>query len=136
MNDERTKQEQAQEQEVPKAIPMEEQIRTRIILSIQDDIDRLEGYAARMKRMPDGQGSRSYCQAIESIAAIKVKAETSLIQIEMAAKTAAVAAQIGNMVRGQKGAGTPGEKTPGPNIRDLANKVASPGAPAKSQKTD
>ncbi len=133
MSDEKTKQEQGQEQELPKAIPMEDQIRARIMLSVQDDIDRLEGYAARMKRMPDGQGSRSYCQAIESIAAIKVKAETYLVQIEMAAKTAAVAAQFSNMMRGQKEPTPPDGKPPKPSTRDLANKVASPGASAKSQ---
>ena len=111
MNDEK-KTEKKPEQPAP-----EEVLRQRINASVTGELSRLEVFAAKCMTEGNNQG---YAAAVESMAGIKMRCEVYCIQVEMAAKTAALASAVGGMMRqgpSPAGVGGPGQ----PQGRDLAD---------------
>jgi len=72
-------------------------VRKRIVASVQEEIARLDEYAASYSKHPKEQ--EVFCHAMESIAAIKARVEVYVIQVEMAASTAAMSSIIGQAMR-------------------------------------
>jgi len=115
MNDEKQQQVKAPEgRPLPRAKPIEEVVKERVRGAVAGELSRLEVVAA--KAMTDND-MESYCRALEAMAAIKGRSETYCIQIEMAAKTAAMAS-----VAMQRPAGGPDEGGL-KNLSELINKA-------------
>jgi hypothetical protein len=102
-------------------------VRTRIFASVQAELARLEAHAER--HVEDPKASEVFCHAMEAIAAIKARVEVYVIQVEMAASTAAMATIIGSAMRqraAQPVAATDHAQLP-PDVADLLRKANRPG---------
>lgn len=107
---------------------MEDMVKQRIGAAVQGELERLEGYA---KIHEDRGQTEALCHVIESTASIKARVEVYCIQVEMAAKTAAVASTLSAMARGgQQGTQVPTGDDGAPDtaaLRELAMKARRPG---------
>lgn len=107
-------------------------VRARIVASVQSEIARLEEHAQMLREAGFRKTSEPFCHAMEAIAVIKARVEVYVIQVEMAASTAAMATIIGNAMRQR--AAQPGAPTESAGHVDaeLIRKASRPGGNSPS----
>lgn len=101
----------------------EERIKGRVEGAIAGEVYKLEVLA---ERLLDEDRVKDHCQAMETIASIRARAEMYCIQLEMAAQTAAMASLFGGAMRQQQQAGVVAPQDIG-DVSEVLKRAKRPG---------